>query len=118
MRLALKSGDVDFTRFGDAIPDEIHQAWAEFERLEPFGTEHFYQFMAHAFCKLAKAFHLQDYALNLVSKDFLWWGDHAKDQPTEVDAPLSDAQLERSARQLLRAQQLQERINADRKKKK
>lgn len=118
MRLALRSGDVDFRQMGDMIPDEIHRAWAEFERLEPFGTEHLYEFLAHAFCKLAKAFHLQQYALDLESSDFLWWGDHAKERESKaVEETVTVAQMERIARQTLRAQQLRERIQAARKKK-
>lgn len=51
------------------------RGWEEFDRVEPMGLGRLYEFLGHAFVKLATAFHSPEYAFGLTLKSFVWWLD-------------------------------------------
>lgn len=122
MRLALAGGlegIIDPDLFASAMPASVQASWEEFERLEPFGTERLYEFLSHAFCRLAVAFHNEEFALGLRSQDFHWWGEaarkaHDPDAKPETEG-VSDDQMEWQAKVALRAEEIRKMQAAEKK---
>lgn len=94
--LCLAAGELDWEAARSEMPDRVLRGWAEFHRREPQGTGRLYEFLSHAFCRLAKAFHSFDYANDLESHDFQWWvprRELTEDEEAELD--LDDDAIER-----------------------
>lgn len=78
----------------DTIKPSTFAGWKAHYQREPWGSEHFYRFLAHAFVLLAQAFHLKERALELRSSDFLWWipPDEESDE-AEADDGMTEEQI-------------------------
>lgn len=111
MRLSRDCGEADYNAFAARLPVDLQDGWDELERLEPSGPERLYEFLSHAFTRLAIAFHNKEFAMSLESTDFHWWGEAARNATHEKDQPLSTDALEAHARMLLKRQEIEQSLN-------
>ena len=96
MELCLRSGELDWESVRESMPSRVLDGWRAFNRVEPQGTGRLYEFLSHAFCRLAKAFHSSEFAFELTSRDFQWWvPERVLTEAEEAELDLSDEDIER-----------------------
>lgn len=94
MWLALSAGEVDWIQFRDELPEAVMQGWEEFDLVEPIGSGRMYEFLSHAFVKLAYAFHSSEFAYKLDSKSFCWWQQDQHQTKRDLTETEMDAYFE------------------------